>query len=76
MRPADTSPEARRVQDEIWRRLTPTERVRIAADMSEDARRVALAGVARRWPELTATEQVAELIRVMYGVDLPVEHTR
>jgi hypothetical protein len=70
---ADTSPEAHRVQCAIWRRMTPSERVRAAADMSEDARRITLAGIAHRRPELSPRQRLHELVRLMHGVALPVE---
>jgi hypothetical protein len=48
VRPADTSPEARRVQVEAWRRMTGEERLLLAFQLSEDVRRIAEAGRARR----------------------------
>ncbi len=71
VRPADTSPEARRLQQAIWRRMGSSERVRLAAEMSEEARQVALAGIARRRPELSQVERIRELVRLMHGIDLP-----
>lgn len=47
---SDTSPEAAAIQDEIFRRMTPEQRVRLAIEMSESMRNVALAGLRSRRP--------------------------
>lgn len=63
---SDTSPEAAAIQDEIFRRMTPEQRVRLALEMSESIRNVALAGLRSRRPELSEAELSRELLRVMY----------
>ena len=63
---SDTSPEAAAIQDEIFRRMTPEQRVRLAIEMSESMRNVALAGLRSRRPELNEAELSRELLRVMY----------
>ena len=63
---SDTSPEAAAIQDEIFRRMTPEQRVRLALEMSESMRNVALAGLRSRRPELNEAELSRELLRVMY----------
>ena len=63
---ADTSPEAAAIQDEIFRRMTPEQRVRLAIEMSESMRNVALAGLRSRRPDLNEAELLRELLRVMY----------
>ncbi len=64
---SDTSPEAAAIQDEIFRRMTPEQRVLLALEMSESMRSVALAGLRSRRPELSESELARELMRLMYG---------
>ena len=63
----DTSPEADAIQIEIFRRMTPAQRLRLALEMSESMRNVALAGLRSRRPELNEKELSNELMRMMYG---------
>jgi hypothetical protein len=65
--PSDTSPEAAAIQAEIFRRMTTEQRLRLALEMSESMRNVALAGLRSRHPELTEQELSRELMRLMYG---------
>ena len=48
--PLDTSVEARDRQIEAWIAMGPEKRVRLAASMSDDVRRVATEGAAARTP--------------------------
>ena len=63
----DTSPEAAAIQAEIFRRMTPAQRLRLALEMSESMRNVALAGLRSRRPELNEKELSNELMRIIYG---------
>jgi hypothetical protein len=63
---SDTSPEAAAIQDEIFSRMTPEQRVRLALEMSESMRNLALAGLRNRRPDLNEAELSRELLRVMY----------
>ena len=65
--PSDTSPEAAAIQQEIFRRMTPEQRIKLALDMSESIRNVARAGLRYRHPELSEEELSRELMRLMYG---------
>jgi hypothetical protein len=65
--PFDPSPEAAAVQEEIFRRMTSSQRLRLALEMSESLRNVALARLRSRQPELSAEECSRELLRIMYG---------
>jgi hypothetical protein len=65
--PSDTTPEAIAIQQEVFRRMTTAERLRMALEMSESIRNVALAGLRSRRPELTPPELSSELLRLMYG---------
>ncbi len=49
----------------VYRSLRPAERVAIAVALSEDARAVALAGIARRHPHLGPADTIGELLRVL-----------
>jgi hypothetical protein len=65
--PSDTSPEAAAIQQEIFRRMTAAGRLRLALEMSESMRNVALAGLRSRRPDLSTEELSRELMRLMYG---------
>ncbi len=67
---SDTSPEARKVQIRIWRRLGPSGRVALAAKMSENVRSIAMDGVRRRHPEYSEEEVRHAVFRMMLGDDL------
>jgi len=66
----DTAPGAREAQVVAVRRLGPSDRLRLAVEMSEDARRIAIEGEQRRHPELTATEARGAVLRRMWGAEL------
>ena len=65
--PSDTSTEAAAIQRDIFRRMTAEQRLRLALEMSESMRNVALAGLRSRRPGLTADQLSSELMRIMYG---------
>jgi len=69
--PSDTSPEASTVQRDIFCRMTTAERLRLALEMSESMRNIALAGLRSRRPELDAGGLRRELMRVLYGIVTP-----
>lgn len=66
----DTSADARRVQREALRRLDGPTRLRMALEMSDDARRVCLAGIRHRHPDWTDAEVRRELLRLLLGREL------
>lgn len=65
--PSDTSPRAAAIQRDIFRRMTTEERLRMALEMSESMRNVALAGLRSRRPDLDEDGLRRELMRIMYG---------
>lgn len=67
MREPDTSAEAETVQLAVLRRLGPEGRLRIAVQLSDDIRSIALEGVRRRHPGLREDEVRRELVRILYG---------
>jgi hypothetical protein len=66
----DTDDKARAAQIAALRRLGPSGRVRLAAEMSEDARRIAFEGEQRRQPELSASEAQRAVLARMWGPEL------
>ena len=70
--PSETSPEADAIQLEIFRRMTPEQRLKITLDLSEEMRNISLAGLRSRHPELTEEELRRELMRIMYGFVPPL----
>jgi len=69
--PSDTSPEAAEIQRGIFRRMSTEKRLRLALEMSESMRNVALAGLRIRRPDLSDRELLRELVRMMYGISPP-----
>jgi hypothetical protein len=65
--PFDTSPEAATIQAEIFRRMTTAQRLKLALEMSESLRNIALAGLRNRQPESSPEELSRELLSIMYG---------
>ncbi len=66
----DTSLEAARVQAAIFQRMTGEQRVKMAFEMSEAARRAALAGVRQRHPEYTPRQVQLAVYRMELGEEL------
>ncbi|HUQ64457.1 MAG TPA: hypothetical protein VM121_11945 [Acidimicrobiales bacterium] len=65
VRPADTTPEARAVQLASFRAMTGEQRLAMAIEMTDEACRVTLAGIAHRQPGLGPSELPAELARLL-----------
>lgn len=66
----DTDEKARVVQLAVLCRLGPSERVRIAGEMSEDVRRIAIEGELRRHPELSPAEARQVVLDRLWGTAL------
>jgi hypothetical protein len=64
---ADTTPDAADVQLAIYRRMSPTRRCEIAAEMSATARSVALAGIRSRHPDYDERSARLALFRLVVG---------
>jgi hypothetical protein len=67
---ADTDEAARQVQLAATRRLTASERLGLAAEMSEAARKIAIEGERGRHPELTEVQARRAVFRRMWGAAL------
>ncbi|MBK5224101.1 MAG: hypothetical protein JJE52_14750 [Acidimicrobiia bacterium] len=65
----DTSNEVRRRQIELYRAMTPGQRVAIALEMSEAGRQIALDGIRSRRPELDVDQVLDEYVRMLHGDD-------
>ena len=68
--PVDTEDGARDAQVVAVRRLGASGRLRLAAEMSEDARRISIEGERRRHPELTEAEARQAVLRRTWGAEL------
>jgi hypothetical protein len=68
--PLDTSPEAREVQREIYRRLGGAERVAIVFRLNALVRETAMAGILRRHPSYADEEVRAAFGRLILGDEL------
>ncbi|HEU0076594.1 MAG TPA: hypothetical protein VFQ76_03030 [Longimicrobiaceae bacterium] len=64
---SDTSPEAAEIQASIHRRMTGEERLRLAVEMSETARELALARLRAEHPDWSERELKRELLRYAFG---------
>lgn len=64
---SDTSPAAQAIQDEIHRRMTGEERLKLAMDMSDMARAFASARLRAEHPDWTDWEIKRELLRYAFG---------
>jgi hypothetical protein len=65
--PRDTTPEALRVQTEAQRRLGGPGRFRLACQMSQTVRNLALARIKRRNPSFDERAALDELMWELYG---------
>lgn len=70
---SDTSDEARAVQLECLRRMSPQERLRRACAWSGQVRRMAFDAIRRRHPEYSEDEVRLSFIELTYGKELADE---
>ena len=70
MRPLDTSPEAYKLQLEIFRAMTPGERLQRGSELSELSRGLLADGVKHRHPEYNEQEIRLAVIRIELGEKL------
>ncbi len=68
--PMDTTIEAARKQYEIFRRLSPEVRLKMAFQMSDDLRNIVKSGVKLRHPNYNEQQVNTEVIRLMIGESL------
>lgn len=65
--PRDTTPEAMRVQIEVWRRMGGSRRLAMAMELTESVRRMALNGIRASHPEYSEEEARLALFERMHG---------
>jgi len=70
VRPRDTDVAAHEAQIEAYRRMGAEARVRLAAQMSEDARLISLDGIRARHPEYDDKRARRALFRLLFGEDM------
>jgi hypothetical protein len=63
----DTSPAMREAHHQLYREIGEAGRARIAAEMSDLLRDLAVAGVKHRHPEYGEEQILAEVLAVFYG---------
>jgi len=63
----DTSPAVTEAQNQLYREIGESGRARIAAEMSDMLRELAIAGVRQRHPEFDEERVTAEVLAVFYG---------
>ena len=68
--PADTSPDAARVQLEIYRRMPPSDRLRIGLELTRLSRDLMARGIRARHPEYSDEEVRWALIRAWIGAEM------
>jgi hypothetical protein len=68
--PGDTHPAALEAQLSALRRLGPSGRVRLAAEMSEDARRIAFEAERLRHPGISYAEARRAVLLRLWGAEL------
>lgn len=66
----DTDPKAEQVQIQIWRAMPPWRKLDLVAQMNAAVCALALAGLARRYPDATAAELERRLARARLGDEL------
>jgi hypothetical protein len=69
-RSGDTSAEAQARQLEAWRRMTPEQRLVVAAEMSDSLRLLVEAGVRSRHPDDAGSQVQAAIAEALLGPEL------
>ncbi len=70
-RPLDTAPASWSQYEAVLDRMGESARLNAAIELSEAVRKIRLAGIRSRNPELSPREAVARLVAEDYGVELP-----
>jgi hypothetical protein len=70
IRSGDTAAEAHARQLEAWRRMTPGERLAVAAEMSDALRRLVEAGARSRHPDDAEAQVQAAVAEALLGPEL------
>jgi hypothetical protein len=70
---SDTHPDAERVQLEGLRALSPWRKIELACELTENARKLALAGLRQRFPNASEKELQRRLATLCLGAKLAEE---
>jgi hypothetical protein len=70
VRLADTTPDIRRRQIDLYRAMSPPRRIELALTMSEEVRGVTLDGIRSRNPTFDEAQVNLELLRILHGARL------
>ncbi|MEM1028419.1 MAG: hypothetical protein AAGJ38_10080 [Planctomycetota bacterium] len=68
----DTSPEAQAVLTNIYRKMTPEQKIHRVAELSQRARNLALSRIRAAHPDFTEQQVIAQLVEELYGIKLPI----
>jgi hypothetical protein len=66
----DTSEQAELLQLELFRRLTPTERIEKVCRLSASLRQMAMDSIRRLHPEMSDCERQLKFIEITYGAEM------
>jgi hypothetical protein len=66
----DTTPEAEKRQEEIFKRLSGAQKVQLAMSFSDNVRDIAQAGIRSRHPSASEKEFKSIFFREMYGIEI------
>lgn len=66
----DTDARAEKVQFEIYRRMTPLQKVEIVQQMNQTVRHLAMIGLRDRHPDATEEELLYRYVAMVHGEDL------
>jgi hypothetical protein len=66
----DTTPEAEKRQEGIFKRLSGAQKVRLAMAFSDSVRDIAQAGVRSRYPSASEKELKSIFLREVYGIEI------
>jgi hypothetical protein len=66
----DTTPEAEKRQEEIFKRLSGDQKVRLAMAFSDNMRDIALVGLRFRHPSASEEALRAILLREVHGIEI------
>ena len=67
---SDTSLEAERIQLELWRRMSPIEKLHAVSESTQAVLQLSLAGIRRRHPEAADEERRMRLAILKLGREL------
>ena len=70
MAAADTPLHVQRRVTALYAAMTGAERVELAAEMAEEAKTIALAGIRERHPDMSESDLAAAWFRLLHGNDI------